>query len=339
MNRLLVIVFFLLPFMQSHGDEYPQGIEEITYLSSADDSEQPALWWAPPGTGDTSVPLLVALHTWSGDYRQGGSQVPLAQWCQQEKWAFVHPNFRGQNWTPEALGSELVVADIVSAVEFAKSETQIDESRIYCIGVSGGGHASMLMAARAPEIWAGVSAWCGISDIARWHEQTRGNEFSRYADHIEKALGGTPREHRDEARRRSPNFWLKKNREQLPPLDLWHGIHDGRTGSVPFTHSLYAWNAAVGDRKLTGQYIEQSSKLMKFVEVDPPEYGSVGDREIHFQRSEGNVRVSIFEGGHEILQEPALNWLATQRKGKSALWNIGDTKVIRDRLPKTTSGK
>ena len=32
------------------------------------------------------------------------------------------------------------------------------------LGFSGGGHAALLLAGRA-EVWAGVSVWCGISDL------------------------------------------------------------------------------------------------------------------------------------------------------------------------------
>ena len=48
----------------------------------------------------------------------------------------IHPNFRGKNDRPEACGSELAVADILSAVEWAKGSTQIDADRVYWVGVS-----------------------------------------------------------------------------------------------------------------------------------------------------------------------------------------------------------
>ena len=35
-----------------------------------------------------------------------------------------------------------------------------------------------------------------------------------------------------------------------------------------------------------------------------------------FRRASGNTRVTIFEGGHEIVHQAALNWLAKQRKGQ-----------------------
>jgi hypothetical protein len=35
-------------------------------------------------------------------------------------------------------------------------------------------------------------------------------------------------------------------------------------------------------------------------------------------------RVTIFEGGHEIVHQAALNWLAKQRKGQPPVWEVKD---------------
>ena len=325
------------------ADKYPRGVAEITYRSSVDQTEQPALWWAPP-RDEEAVPLLVALHTWSGNYRQSGSQIPLAHWCQQQKWAFIHPNFRGPNRTPQAMGSDLAVADIASAVEFAKQTCSVDENRIYCVGVSGGGHASLLMAARTPKIWAGVSAWCGISDIAAWHRECRGGRFEKYARDIEAALGGgapdTGSQRAEEALLRSPVHWLAKNRDHLPPLDIWHGIHDGRDGSVPFSHSLHAWNAAAPDsEKIPGTQIDAFFQSQTFPD-SKFEIPDARGRKVWFRKIYHNCRVTLFEGGHELLPEIALNWLAVQVKGQETpIWNPPEFIKLKTGPKTTESGK
>tara|TARA_R110002096_G_scaffold42893_12_gene115377 strand:- start:1159 stop:2226 length:1068 start_codon:yes stop_codon:yes gene_type:complete len=329
---------------RSAPDGYPDGVREIRYLSSADDSEQPALFWEPQGNESGKRPLLVALHTWSHDYRQAGNEVPYAEWCQKAGWIFIHPNFRGSNRRPEAMGSELVVADILSAVEYARSEADVDESRIYCIGVSGGGHASLLMAGRAPELWAGVSAWCGISDIAAWHQQCDGTAQQRYANNIEAALGGKPdtAARLAEASRRSPNNWLAKAGGVA--LDINHGVHDGRTGSVPFSHSLHAWNevvtpnhseSAIPDESIKDFY--QSQQSFEPAPAHDPLYPK--EQQPVFRRIAGTTRVTIFEGGHEILQEAALNWLAAQQKGKPVAWQADQVHSLEVKAADRESGK
>lgn len=341
-------VLFSNPLMAQQDPSvkgYPQGVLDIRYPSAADDSQQPALFWKPDdGDDKTKRPLLVALHTWSSDYLQAGGEAKYAEWCQLAGWVFIHPNFRGPNSTPEALGSELAVADILSAVDYAKNNANIDESRIYCIGVSGGGHASLLMAGRAPELWAGVSAWCGISDIAAWHDQCSTSERKGYAKHIEKALGGAPDtpERRADAQQRSPLTWLP--RAASVNLDINHGVHDGRTGSVPFSHSLHAWNAVIEkthpEAALSDQAIDAFYDSQESPDAAPaadPLYPDV--QQPVFRRSAGNTRITIFEGGHEILHDAALNWLAAQRKGQAANWQVERTHSMKVKASDKESGK
>ena len=319
-------------------EDYPSSVRRITYPSKADQTDQPALFWAPDSL-DRPAPLLVALHSWSGGYRQKGAQVQFAKWCQQHGWVFVHPHFRGENWNPGSLGSDLVVGDILSAVAHAKNLANVDEDRIYCVGVSGGGHASMLMAARAPELWAGVSAWCGISNIEEWHHQCENTKFQRYAKHIETVLGHRP-EHSEEALDRSPVRWLERNRDRLPALDLWHGVHDGRAGSVPFMHSLRAWNAAVPEpERIRESLIKRLYETQPFPFSPAPPLPQAEGRDVLFRKTHRSVRVSLFEGDHEILPSVAFNWLAKQRRSEPPAWNPASMVSLDPAKATTQSGK
>lgn len=214
---------------------------EITYLSSADKTQQPAMFYAPPTK--EPVPLLVALHTWSGDYKQT-MYADSVEWCAKNGWAFIHPNFRGPNINPAATGSELVIQDIEDAVQFARQNAAIDEKRIYLVGVSGGGYTALLMAARCPHLWAGVSVWVPITNLADWYAETKKASQHYYKD-VAASCGGSPGTSEavdEEYRKRSPITYLYV-KSALPPLDINAGIHDGHTGSVPISHSLKAFNA------------------------------------------------------------------------------------------------
>lgn len=319
---------------------YPEEVAEIRYPVSADNSEQPALFWKP-AESEGMKPLLVAMHTWSGDYLQAGGEAKYAEWCVQNDWIFIHPNFRGRNRTPESMGSDLVIADVRAAVEWAKENASVDESRIYAIGVSGGGHATQLLAGRTPEIWAGISSWCGISDLAAWHEQTSTPELQRYAKDIETALGGAPVSGSDEEKdaiHRSPLTWLAN--ASPVPLDINHGVTDGRTGSVPFTHSLHAWNTIVPENEqLPETFIKDFYATQKHSDAALPNEPLYGERQPLFRRTHGNTRVTIFNGGHEIVHLAALNWLAAQRKGQPANWNPPQIADLKTSDKDTQSGK
>jgi len=325
---------------------YPAGVEARSYPSDADGSEQPTLYWAPELAEGERVPLLVALHTWGGSYRQAGGEAKYAEWCQSQGWIFVHPHFRGPNRTPQAMGSDLAAEDIRSVVAWAKALGGVDEDRIYAVGASGGGHASLLVAGRYPEIWAGVSAWCGISDIAAWHRETSAAGRANYASDIERALGGAPDSSDEllaEAGRRSPLAWLAAATKV--PLDINHGIADGRSGSVPFTHSLHAWNAVVPEsERFDAEWIERYYETMKppgdaggaegSAEPDP----LYGKRPPLYRREHGNTRLTLFDGGHEIVHEAALNWLAAQRRGVPAVWDPPKVGTLESSDEATKSG-
>lgn len=318
---------------------WPPNVEAVRIPGALGDKPQPALFWRAPGA--QPAPLLVGLHTWSNDYRMGGSSLPYLEWCRQEGWHFIHPDFGGPNRTPRAMGSEEAVADVVRAVLWAREHAPVDARRVYLIGVSGGGHMALLMAGRHPGLWAGVSAWCGISDIAQWHQDCRDNSrFEKYAKDIEAALGGAPDQgaRRAEAARRSPVTWL--SRAAAVPLDIQAGLHDGRVGSVPFSHSLRAWNVVAGpEAALPEAFIREFYDSQEAGEAPPDADPLHGRRQPVFQRAHANTRITIFEGGHEIIHAAALNWLALQRQGQPAVWQVENPVPFAVEEELTQSGK
>ena len=341
---VLVSAAGLLPLLSAEVSvgKWPAEVKEVTIPGSLGEVGQPALLWAAPGSA--KAPLLIGLHTWSGDYRQEGSSLPYWDWCRQEGWHFIHPNFGGPNRTPRALGSDEAVADIVRAVRWAQEHAAVDAKRIYLVGVSGGGHMALLMAGRHPEIWAGVSAWCGIADVAQWHADCVADpRFAKYARDIESALGGIPSGSSacmESARRRSPVTWLQHARGL--PLDIQAGLHDGRSGSVPFLHSLWAFNAVAGaDGAIPPEQLKNFYESRQSPEpiVNPEALYGAWTPLFRRVSGDGQARVTIFEGGHEIVHVVALNWLAQQRRGQPAVWEIAQPKVLQVEQQSAQSGK
>ena len=298
-------------------DGWPSGVREVRYRSSADKSEQPALFYSP--ASKEPRPLLVGLHTWSSDYKNG-YDIPYAKWCVEQDWVFIHPNFRGPNRRPEACGSELMVKDIESAVEWAAKQAPVDRDRVYLVGTSGGGHAAMLLAGRLPGLWAGVSAWVGISDLSAWHRECKKSNRKYWRD-IESSCGGPPGKNAkidSEYSRRSPLTWLKDYRG--PAIDINAGIRDGHTGSVPISHSLLAFNriAEEKDRVAVADILAmtKTAKVPEHLqrEIKDPAYGK---KRPLFRALSKNARVTIFDGGHEIVSTAAFGWLSKQRRSAS----------------------
>jgi pimeloyl-ACP methyl ester carboxylesterase len=267
------------------------------------------------------VPLLVFLHSWSGSIEQGPPWIAQAK---KMGWALVAPDFRGPNRRLEACASDLAVQDVLDAVEHARREARIDETRIYLVGGSGGGHMALMMAARAPQVWAGVSSWCPITDLAAWHAESSARK-NNYARMMEQSCGGPPGPATEaEYRRRSPLFHLAAAKGV--PIDISTGIHDGHTGSVPVSHTLRAFNAlAAEERRLPEADIASLVRDrgipegLRSEKQDDPERAKA----VLFRRVSGNARVTLFEGGHDSEPTAAVLWLSRQRKGTPADWSLG----------------
>jgi len=309
-------------------------VKTIHYRVEADQSWQPALFYVPESVRESqeAVPLIVGLHTWSGGYTQANPY--FYEGAKKYGWVMICPHFRGPNWTPSACGSELVSADILAAVEYAKANANIDPDRIYLMGMSGGGHCSMLMAGRHPEVWAGVCAWVGISDLAKWHASTKAKGFN-YWKHLESACGGAPgtsAEVDEEYRKRSPLTYLKN--AGSVPLCLNHGIHDGHAGSVPAAHSIWAFNLlAEPEKKVSDAQIDFIWRTQTIPEELLPEAQNdpqYGKQKVLFRRTSGNTRLTIFDGGHSGVPMAGFAWLAKQKRNQPADWTVGSPTDVKE---------
>lgn len=293
------------------------GAVEVAIPSSQDGEQQQVLFYVPPDAG-APVPLLVFLHSWSGRYNRTESLEEALAGCRRREWAFISPDFRGSNNRPEACGSELAMQDVLDAVAFARRRARIDERRIYLLGGSGGGHMALMMAARAPGLWAAVSAWVPISDLAAWHafSKAAGN---RYRAMLERCCGGPPEAPpaAREYRARSPLYHLHRAGGLRIAIDA--GIRDGHEGSVPVSHSLRAFNELARANGLAGRVLSEAEidEITRQARVPPALRGEVEDEpgrkhKVLFRRWAGPVRLTIFDGGHELDVGAGMNWLAAE---------------------------
>jgi len=291
---------------------WPREVTEVKCFNRIDSTYQPALFYKP--NTNKPRPLLVGLHTWSGSYLQSFS-IHYANWCIDNDWVFIHPHFRGHNKNPEATGSELVIEDILSAVDYAKAHANV--SKVYLIGSSGGGYTALLMAARAPEVWTAVSAWVPISSLQDWYNQCVALKCEEHTRDIVLSCGGVPGQSKQvdmEYAKRSPISYL--NPEIEIPIDINAGIRDGHhSGGVGINHSLNAFNLLAKPEDVIAvediKYMTYNSKVPGHLarQIYDPLYC---DKEPLFRKTSGNKRVTIFSGTHEMVWEAGLKWLAQQ---------------------------
>jgi lysophospholipase L1-like esterase/pimeloyl-ACP methyl ester carboxylesterase len=307
---------------------WPPPFQQVQIKSTSDSSIQQA--WYYPSTGNSFQPLIISLHTWSGDFQQ---EDPLASEALLRNWNYIHPDFRGINNRPDACGSPLVIADIEDAIRFAIEKGKVDTQNIHIIGVSGGGYATLLAYMQIRYPVKSFSAWVPISDLRSWYWESKGRK-AKYADDIEKVAMKNGVMDWKELDRRSPIRYpypaaLRKNAS----LHIYAGVHDGYTGSVPISQSMQFYNkiaaAIYPDRKelLITEPIQQSL-LTKRLNPDAEPDLKINSRQIHFTRSTDRISITLFEGGHEMLVPSALTLVpADNNKNKENLniLAIGDS--------------
>ena len=283
----------------------------IHVRNTMDGAMQPCVFI--PATGLEPRPLLVYLHPWRHGY-----DTDSTRWRAEARardWHFSAPHFRGPNKRPEACASRLARQDVLDAVEYAKQHHAVDPRRIYAGGVSGGAHMALVMATEAPDLWAGVSAWCAVSDLAAFYHECRAQDAKAYR-HIAKVCGGVPGASPkvdEELRFRSPLFHMAKAKDV--PLDINHGIRDGQPRGIGIQHSVWAFNAlaeARGDAPVPAAQIDAMCRLESLSPdaVQDETYG----RTIYLRRTTGPSRLTLFEGGHEDLPAAACAWLEQHKR-------------------------
>lgn len=295
---------------------WPPGCRRIDIISSQDGSLQPFIFLA--ASGKEARPLVVSLHTWSGGYDQKDTLV----WqCLENNYNYIHPHFRGRNNNPEACGSPEAIRDIDDAITFAVNTGNVDRSQIHITGSSGGGYATLLAYMRSAHDIKTFSAWVPISDLVKWFYESEGRK-SEYSKDISKATGGWTDENNysvgmEEAVNRSP-YYMKTpvERRKFSKLNIYAGIHDGYTGSVPITQSILFYNKVVQDfdpaeekALVTDRDIIEMISSRNYVKKPGT---TIGNRVIHYEKSYSDrVRIVIFEGGHENLIDVALDHLVS----------------------------
>lgn len=289
---------------------WPASFGKINIISTSDGSAQPAIAYA--STSAKPQPLVVSLHSWSGDYLQTDS---MAMDVSRRNWNYIHPNFRGPNNNPLACGSNAAIQDIDDAIQWALQNLNVDRNEVHIIGSSGGGYMTMMCYMKLKYPAKSFSSWVGISDLEAWYYESIGRG-QKYAGDILKCLGDSTALNVQEARKRSP-LHLQIPRRNAS-LHLYTGIHDGYRGSVPITQTMNFYNKFVSAQKnYKKNALVSKDEMMNLVvrqTSEKPYNYDLGKRKVHLHKQSGPVSLTIFEGGHEMVVSVATNLIPVYEK-------------------------
>lgn len=279
--------------------DWPEEFSLVTISSSADGTDQAAYFlrapFAPP-----AKPLVVSLHSWSGDYSQND---PLAQMSKDAGWNYIHPDFRGPNWTVDACLSEKAIADIDDAIQYAIDNGNVDIDNVFVVGGSGGGYATLGMYLKTRHQIRLFLSWIPISDLSAWYYQSS-NRNAKYAQDILKCTSAGATLNEKEARLRSPLYWDVPEKPN-GRLEIYAGINDGYTGAVPISHSILFYNRIAQHFGNQDDLITQDDiiELLTRGIDNSNNLGMLGDRQVYYRRSTDLLLFTVFDGGHEMLYE------------------------------------
>ena len=263
-------------------------------------------------------PLIVQLHSWSYP-ADSLKTIGLDSISKNKNYNYIFPNFRGVNNHSKACCSDFVITDIDEAIDWALKNMNVDKNRIYVIGYSGGGYATLAMYMKSRHNISGFSAWASISDLVAWYGESTERK-NKYANEIVSCIGTNNIFDTLKAKERSPLFWttpVKKRKKCV--LQIFAGIHDGYNGPVPISQSINFYNKLLSDFRETDTSKYVSNEDLKFmVNTQSFPYSNssnkIGNRTIHYQKASKKVMLTIFEGGHEMLSKQALAYIELNRR-------------------------
>jgi len=278
----------------------------VEIMSSADGNLQKSYFRA----SSEKKPLLVSLHTWSGDFSQTDL---LAELALKHNWNYIHPDFRGANNNKQSCLSDLVISDIDDAIQYAIDNSNVDIKNIFIVGASGGGYVTLGAYLRTKHKIKKFISWVPISDLTAWYYQSVAIGNEKYAENILSCTGSNLNfMDQGELKRRSPLYW------DIPStisgsIDIYAGINDGHSGggSVPISHSILFFNHLLTAWGLNENYItsEIITKLLTRAYDNSPPERKIQDRRVIYQNKTELATLTIFDGGHEMLSEYTFNKL------------------------------
>lgn len=207
------------------------------YKTVEDDELKMDIWY--PKEVSESYPLVLFAHGggWISGFRNQPNNISWCKYLASKGFVAASIDYRF------GIKNEMkdILADYDDALEFLRSnarELEIDLENIILMGLSAGGHLSLLYSSyysyigdeKRMEGIRGVVAYYAPSDLTDLLSPEAKSLFARYA--TVKTLKGRPDSQEEEYREYSPIYWISKD---IPPILLVHGKEDK---TVPFSSAV-----------------------------------------------------------------------------------------------------
>ena len=263
-------------------------------------------------SSEKNLPMVVLLHGCTQSAEQFAYGSGWLQLAKKHQFQLLMPEQQRRNnearcfnwfFTDKASRGEGETASIASAIEYAKSYLNINGSKVYMTGISGGGAMTIAMAATYPEYLESISSVAGVT------YQCAINVPDAFM-----CMGGM--------RNFGPDFLSKNVFDQhshevqrWPTVSIWHGQFDFTVRPSNMNQQAVQWAAVHGIQgprtteglKISDDIIEETRyentrgnalvrtylvKGMRHGQAVDPNRGC-GDARVHFMLDEGFCMAEI----------------------------------------------
>ena len=123
-----------------------------------------------PAVPVENMPVLIAYHGRFGDPKRFDQQTRLAEFANRHKFILILPKADGDVWrdslyAPNTIENDIVFTDKI--IEFLNEDENIDLTRIYATGMSGGGFMAQNYACRGEYPLAGIAVAAAAMPIEK----------------------------------------------------------------------------------------------------------------------------------------------------------------------------
>jgi|GEM_PF-7082846 len=298
--KLIQLLMLLLLNSNILGQAYTS--YTTTVPSTIDSYQQPLVVIDSPGKA-----LVVSGHSWGGSNDNYNDPIGLANKFNRYPANHIIAEYRGPNATPDSAGSRKARRDIMDARDWGMDNLDIDGPILFN-GVSGAGHAGLMVASEYDRAFDFYQITVPVVDIIAWYKQMDKpniitspailNVAPQLQAYIRNVCGGDPLVNgpaKRTCKRRSP---IHNIGPHIKAQIDWHvGIADQ---VIPATQSLRGFNKLVGEEvfsKRVIKYVLKNKDLPNRMKLDNPLYCTNSEVVIYKKRI-GNKRIIVHTGGH-----------------------------------------
>lgn len=169
---------------------------ESVQIPARDGRQIPAVLTLAATESDAKPPLVLLIHGGPHGVRDSWLFDPWAQLLATRGYTVLQVDYRGSGGYGQDFETAgyrqwggAIIDDLIDATRWVIAQGHADGERVCAVGASFGGYASLMLAARAPELYDCALSYAGLSDLRLMHRKGDIQQTSHGENYLERAIG------------------------------------------------------------------------------------------------------------------------------------------------------